>query len=153
MGLARIKLRVPAVLFALLLLFALGTVGCGGGQPPKVDTHTPGQRTLKCDNTTITIDPGQFPTYGVDQEAIYVCEDPNHNQVNWTAASGTTFSITFPDNCPFTSQCPTPITDSTPQTVAKQDPKHVTVYKYNMKVISPSLNKEFDPHVVGGGGN
>jgi hypothetical protein len=145
-------LSLPAVLFALLLLCALGTAGCG--QSPVVATHTLGQRTLKCDNTTITIDPVQYPQYGVDQEAIYVCEDPHHNQVNWTAAPGVTFSITFPNNCPFTSGCPTPITDSTPQTVAKQDPHHVVVYKYTMNVTTASGTlPPFDPHVVGGGGN
>jgi hypothetical protein len=147
---ARIMLSVPAVLFALLLLLALGAAGCG--RQPKV--NVPGQRTLKCSNTTITIDPNA--KHGVDKDAIYVCEDPGYNQVNWTAVQGagvTSFSITFKENCPFTSGCTASITNNTPQTVAPQPADHVVVYKYILAVTTASGTQTFDPHVVGGGGN
>lgn len=142
MRLSRLMLRVPAVVFALPLLFALGTTGCN--QLSKVG-KTPGKRTLKCE-TTINVN----PAHGVDKDAVYVCEDPGFNKVSWIAPQGVTFTIQFPTNCPFNS-CSTSITDSTPQTVAAQ-PADLTVYKYSIEIKTASGTHTFDPHVVGGGG-
>jgi hypothetical protein len=146
MRLSRFMLSVPTALLGLLLVLALGITG---GCQPQYVTKTAGKRTLNCD-TTVKVTPGAL--HGVDKD-IYVCDDPNFNQVSWVAPKGVTFSVQFlstaPADCPF-SPCPASITDSTPQTVAPQ-PTALTVYKYKIMLTVGGNTTTYDPHVVGGG--
>jgi hypothetical protein len=127
-----------AVLFALLLLFVLGTSGCKATLVQQAGT-----KILKC-ATKINVD----PTNGVAQgdEAVYVCNDSNFKKVTWKADQGVTFTVHFPGACPF-NPCPD-ITDANPVATVGTLPFGLTVYKYTITVN----NKPFDPHVVGGGG-
>jgi hypothetical protein len=143
MRLSRFMLSVPTALLGPLLV-----LGITGGCEQHV-TKTVGQRTLNCEKT-IKVTPGAL--HGVDKD-IYVCDDPNFNQVSWVAPAGVTFTVQFPStssaDCPF-SPCPASITDSTPQTVAPQ-PQALTVYKYKIMVTVGGKTTSYDPHVVGGG--
>ena len=147
MRLSRSMLNVPTVLLGPLLVL---TSGITGGCQRAPATKTVGKRTLKCD-TTVKVTPGAL--HGVDKD-IYVCDDPNFNQVSWVAPQGVTFSVQFPStapaDCPF-NPCPASITDSTPQTVGPQ-PADLTVYKYTITVTVGGKTTPYDPHVVGGGG-
>lgn len=153
MRLSRLMVWAPAGLSALLLLFVLGTTGCGQQPqtpPPKV-AKTPGKRTVNCD-TTIHVTPA--PDHGVDKGAVYVCDDPGFNTLSWVAPPGLTFKVYFAStssaDCPF-NPCPASITDGTPQNVAPQT-NGLTVYKYTIEVTTGGNIHGFDPHVVGGGG-
>jgi len=143
MRLSRLILWGPVALFAVLLVYTLGTTGCG--EKPK-GAKTPGKRTLSCE-TTIHVTPAAV--HGVDKDSIYVCDDPGFNKVSWIAPPGVTFEVHFasttPADCPF-NPCPASITDGRLQTVAPQ-PNGLTVYKYWITVNGTT----HDPHVIGGG--
>jgi hypothetical protein len=127
-------------LSAMALLLALATTGCGNGGTPKgVTPHN--TVNLSC-TKSIKVDPGD--KYGVDQHqrAVYIC---NGDTLKWDNPSSATFTVHFPDDCPF-SPCPD-ISDSQPRTI-KPLPTDLTVYKY---VITVNSVTRPDPHVVGGG--
>ena len=125
-------------LFALVLLFTLGSGGCTA-KLPKIKTSV----TINC-VTNITVD----PSTGVDshKKAAYVCSG---DTVKWDAKPGVTFTVDFPGACPFNS-C-RGITDAQPKATVLPPsayPTDLTVFKYTITVNG----QMFDPHVIGGGG-
>ena len=136
-------------LFAVLLLFVLGTNGCR--PKPLLVKRPQGTRIVPC-ATKIDVDVNT----GVSNphQAIYVCEDTGYDQVTWTIPplSGVkSFTVTFPPgHCPF-NPCPD-FTEKNPTgTVASALllPPNLTVYKYKITVNG---GPPIDPHVVAGGG-
>jgi len=142
-------MRVSRLIFASLVPVIFATVGCGqGGKTPGPGFKPPpaGSRSLKCEGQ-VTVDT-QY-THGVDKAAIYVCED--QAKVTWTKGTTvTTFSLDFGGNCPFKS-CS--ITDSQPdgEVPNNSSQQPLTVYEYKI-TINGSSKREYDPHVIGGGG-
>lgn len=125
--------------FALLLLLTLGNSGC-----EQFQKREPKTVKIGCGHKDITVDIGN----GVDLHhlAVYVC--PGHT-VTWNAPAGVTFTVKFPNGCPFSS-CPA-IDNNNPtsQPALNPAPVDLMVDKYTITVNG----KPFDPHVVGGGRN
>jgi hypothetical protein len=125
-----------AGLFALVLLFTLGTGGCTGKLAKTTAVKIPCVTKIKVD-----------PSNGVDthHKAVYFCSG---DTVKWDANPGVTFTVHFPGACPF-NPCPD-ITDAQPTATVVTPPAYpidLTVYKYTITVNG----QMFDPHVVGGG--
>jgi hypothetical protein len=139
MRISLVMFWVSAGLFAMLLLFSLGTGGCG-----KRSARTAGKRTFDCASE---IDVDAVKGVADKHEAIYVCGDAGHNQVTWVLGPGVNFfTVQFTGDCPFTS-CVN-ISEDQPSTV-KTQPNDLKVYKYTITVNG---GPQHDPHVVGGGG-
>lgn len=126
-----------AVLFALVLVIMLATVGCSQKLQHKSSV------TIDCIKK-ITVDPNTGVV--THHKAAYVC---GGDTVKWDAQAGVHFTVHFPGACPF-NPCPD-ITDAQPTAVVaiQPPPDDLTVYKYTITVNATS----FDPHVVGGGGH
>jgi hypothetical protein len=142
MRVSRIMLWVPAGLFVIVLLLALGTNGCKMAKfvPPA------GKKELSC-TTKIKVDPSE----GVikEHQAVYICDDANYNQVTWDPPSSvSSFTVQFTGECPFTS-CANIAYGHATVTVAPQPQYQLKVYKYTITVNNGPAH---DPHVVGGGG-
>jgi hypothetical protein len=130
---------VSAGLFAMLLLFSLGTGGC-----EKHVARTAGKKTLNCASE---IDVDAVKGVADKHQAIYVCDDAGHNQVTWVLGPGVNFfTVQFAGDCPFTSCAK--ISEAQPS-IVKAQPTDLKVYKYTITVNGGAQQ---DPHVVGGGG-
>jgi hypothetical protein len=152
-------MRVSQLMSAILVLVVIfASAGCGRGVTPPGPGPTPvpgptmhADKKIKCDNDVrVTKDQQHYPN-GVDKETIYVCEDPP-STVTWNPESGVnTFSIVFHPDCPFQS-CQLIDQDHRTATVSYTSTKPLKTFKYKI-TIDGSSPPEYDPHVVGGGGN
>jgi hypothetical protein len=131
-------------LFAVVLFVAFAVSGCRK-VPLTTTCGTSGNVIIKVDHTK---------PKGVDHKAVYVC---TNYTITWERqANVQSFEVHFvgvdPSDFPF-GPANANFGTGNATTPPLPDPKELTVFKYNLKIVdSNGISHPFDPHVVGGGG-